>query len=356
MPAVAYPTQFTPVDSRIPDSCTPELMSPPRNGREMVPEGLATCQCPGGTSCTDAQSTSCDCTGAGSCDAAICGGEIDPDVCDVPPCQKHEMAAACPTGCFFTSQVDSTEGTTIWNLLITLVLFTLPGVLSGMKENKCLSILYLILMILYTVGTLLGALAMAIISSHCSDQRELTQAELEMYEEGHFCECESRELLWRSCWSRSLSPACLARRVNRPVVSRHLDHLPGHPDWDRRGGGCEYGLLLRPGQRFRLRLTRMRRTRNPVCATSNFLVRDARQGRGEHRMPRRVPAQLRLDGRTHPSHPLPQPPQLASPGALLERRLELAHRLCPTRTHRRWPLPDGFLPAESGSPVPPSRR
>ena len=133
MPAVAYPTQFTPVDSRIPDSCTPELMSPPRNGREMVPEGLATCQCPGGTSCTDAQLTSCDCTGAGSCDAAICGGEIDPDVCDVPPCQKHEMAAACPTGCFFTAQVDSTEGTTIWNLLITLVLFTLPGVLSGMK-------------------------------------------------------------------------------------------------------------------------------------------------------------------------------------------------------------------------------
>ena len=232
----------------------------------MVPEGLATCQCPGGTSCTDAQLTSCDCTGAGSCDAAICGGEIDPDVCDVPPCQKHEMAAACPTGCFFTAQVDSTEGTTIWNLLITLVLFTLPGVLSGMKvrcspavaqfrsvsenrrieqENKCLSIIYLILMILYTVAAIIRAAALAFTSSHCSDHRELTQAELEMYEEGHFCECESRELLWRSCWSRSLSPACLARRVNRPVVSRHLDHVPaGHPDWDRRRGGCKYGLLL----------------------------------------------------------------------------------------------------------------
>ena len=148
---------------------------------------------------------------------------------------------------------------TLLDSAFTLVLFTLPGVLSGMKvrcsptvaqfrsapenlrieqENKCLSILYLILMILYTIATLLGALAMAFISSHCSDQRELTQAELEMYEEGHYCECESRELLWRSCWSRSLSPARLARRVNRPVVSRHLDHLPaGHPHATVRVGG-----------------------------------------------------------------------------------------------------------------------
>ena len=46
----------------------------------------------------------------------------------------------CPTGCIFTARVDSTEGTTIWNLLITLVLFTLPGVMSGMKVRCGLTV------------------------------------------------------------------------------------------------------------------------------------------------------------------------------------------------------------------------
>lgn len=55
------------------------------------------------------------------------------------------LVEACPAGCYFSPRYHQEDISTWYNIPVTLLLSTLPGVYSGMKENKCITTVYLVL-------------------------------------------------------------------------------------------------------------------------------------------------------------------------------------------------------------------
>ena len=105
----------------------------------------------------------------------------------------HTHIEACPPGCAFTPRYTHEEATRFWNIPLTLIVVTVPGLVAGLLEDplpmKAASMVYWLIMALWLIGCfvyLLGMLGIdAICEKHGHDN--LTEEQRAHYGEEHWC-------------------------------------------------------------------------------------------------------------------------------------------------------------------------
>ena len=106
---------------------------------------------------------------------------------------KHTHLEACPAGCTFSARYTHEEATRFWNVPLTLIFVTVPGLVAGLLEDplpmKGASMVYWLIMAISVVWCFIYLVGILGIDTLCArhGHDNLTEEQRAHYGEEHFC-------------------------------------------------------------------------------------------------------------------------------------------------------------------------